>query len=76
MEDYGIEDTRDFTRLMGKDDNIDYSVYQFAKSPVLSCYLYSLIAGPYDKISSTEKDILSYKYPLGLYCRRSLTKYV
>ena len=26
MEDYGIEDTRDFTRLMGKDDNIDYSV--------------------------------------------------
>ena len=54
----------------------DAKCFQFKKSPPLSVYLYSIIAGPYQLIESEQPDILNYKVPLRYFSRRSIAKYV
>ena len=57
-------------------DDEPLSGFQFGLSPVISVYLYSVMAGPYVKIDSDKDEIKNYRFPLSLYCRRSLQKFV
>ena len=52
------------------------SAFKFGVSPKISVYLYSLITGPYVLIESDNEEITSYRFPLKLYCRKSMEKYV
>ena len=44
-------------------------------SPKISSYLYSCISGPYATIESDIEAVKKYRFPMKLYCRKSLTKY-
>lgn len=50
-------------------------VWRFESTPVMSCYITALIAGPYDG-ARDEVVIGDQVIPLGVYCRRSLTPYL
>jgi aminopeptidase N len=52
------------------------SCFQFAESPKISVYLYSLIAGPYVLHETTNPEIANFEVPLRIYSRKSLAKYV
>jgi aminopeptidase N len=39
-------------------------------------YLYSIVAGPYVTFESDKPEIKNYKFPLKLYSRKSIAKYV
>ena len=54
----------------------DVSSFTFGKSPKLSVYLFSIIAGPYDTVESEDPLVKNYRFPLRLHCRKSLTKWV
>eukprot|EP01126_Amoeba_proteus_P022752 TRINITY_DN2292_c0_g4_i5.p1 TRINITY_DN2292_c0_g4~~TRINITY_DN2292_c0_g4_i5.p1 ORF type:complete len:496 (-),score=76.07 TRINITY_DN2292_c0_g4_i5:1303-2721(-) len=46
--------------------------HHFAPTPEISTYLYALVAGPYDEFN----ELFENRIPLGIYCRKSLTKYL
>jgi len=50
--------------------------YEFTMSPKLSTYLYSLVVGPYVKLESDKEEIITYRFPLKLYCRKSLAEHL
>jgi len=52
------------------------TAFAFGESPLISVYLYSIVAGPYKEISSDVKEYQDFKYPMKLYSRQSLAKYV
>lgn len=52
------------------------SAFEFGLSKKISVYLYSCIAGPYATIESDKADIKNYRFPLKLFCRKSIQKYV
>lgn len=52
------------------------SCIEFGLSPKISCYLFSIIAGPYVTIESAKPEIQNYRFPLKLYARKSIAKYV
>ncbi len=45
-------------------------------SPSLSVYLYSIVAGPYVTFESEKEEIKNFKFPLRLFSRKSIAKYV
>ncbi len=47
------------------------ATWTFDRSPVMSTYLATFLAGPYHKVTDT-----SYKYPMELYCRKAMAKYL
>ena len=51
------------------------AVWRFAPTPVMSCYITALIAGPYQAVRD-EVRVGDQTVPLGLYCRRSLAPYL
>ena len=57
-------------------DGQDIRLFSFGVSPKLSCYLFSIIAGPYETIESDDPLVQNYRFPLRLHCRKSLTKWV
>jgi len=71
IKNYGL-DAMDLPQLFGEEE---ISCFQFAKSPKISCYLYVCVSGPYATIESDKEEIRNYRFPLKLYCRKSLAKY-
>lgn len=47
------------------------ATWTFDRSPVMSTYLATFLAGPYHKVTDS-----SYKYPMELYCRKAMAKYL
>ena len=72
ISSYGL-DAKEFTSPF---EGEDVSCFEFGESPKLSVYLYSMIAGPYEAIVSDRDEIKNYKFPLKLYSRQSIKKYV
>lgn len=52
------------------------SCFEFGTSPKISVYLFSIIAGPYVRHDSDKPEVQNYKFPLRLYSRKSVAKYV
>jgi aminopeptidase N len=49
-----------------------HSEHVFETTPAISTYLFALVAGPYDHVTDDFKG----RVPLGIYCRKSLRKYL
>ncbi len=47
------------------------ATWTFDRSPVMSTYLATFLAGPYHKVTDS-----SYTYPMELYCRKAMAKYL
>src|SRR5690625_2132445 len=54
----------------------DVAHWTFATTPVMSSYLFALIAGEYVRVGQDSWDTDAASVPLGLWARRSLAKYV
>ena len=52
------------------------TAFEFGESQTISTYLYSCIAGPYVTIESEIPEVKNYRFPLKLYSRKSIAKYV
>ncbi len=60
---------------IGADGNPTTATWRFEPTPVMSCYITALIAGPYQGVTSQVLDG-DRVIPLGVYCRRSLASYL
>ncbi|MCH8613400.1 aminopeptidase N [Arsenicicoccus dermatophilus] len=59
----------------GDRDGVAAATWAFAPSPRISSYITALIAGPYDKVTSSVQTRAG-EIPLGIFSRRSLTPHV
>ena len=53
----------------------DKATWHFAPSPLLSTYVYAIVAGPYEGVQDSYTGTYG-TYPLGVYVRRSLRQYL
>ena len=56
-----------------RDETKDYFLHKFTPTKKISTYLYCVCAGPYEEILRKSNSV---NIPLGLYCRKSLFKYL
>ena len=67
------EDADDALVYEGRDETKSYFLHQFTPTKKISTYLYCVCAGPYEEILRKSNSV---NIPLGLYCRKSLFKYM